>query len=177
MRVLTMEATMRRTILAFAFCLISLAAFGQAAAPQIDCTEVCGTPDCCIAQRSSIAACSATNRSAITRLQALARQNKNDEIVNICVGDTKTNGVNPIVPRKFGDRLKQITCNWGCCPVDDTLASLTKSPALGEKMFAGTSLASVGREITRTGSVSSEARKKIGQGMQGGFLCIFCCFF
>ena len=168
---------MRRTILACALSLISLAAFGQAAAPQIDCTEVCGTPTCCIAQTSRIAVCSATNRSAITRLQTLARQNKNDEIVNICVGDTKTNGVNPIVPRKFGDRLKQITCNWGCCPKDDTLASLAKSPALGEKMFAGTSLASVGRDITRTGAVSAEARKKIGDGMEGGFLCIFCCQF
>ena len=44
-------------------------------------------------------------------------------------------------------------------------------------MFAGTSLASVGREITQKGSVSPEARKKIGQGMDGGFLCIFCCHF
>jgi hypothetical protein len=168
---------MKRIALAFALSLISLAAFGQAAAPPIDCTEVCGTPDCCIAQKSSIAVCSATNRSAITRLQTLARQNKNDEIVNICVGDTSTNGVNPIVPRKFGDRLKKISCNWGCCPTDDTLAALTKSPARAEKMFAGTTLASVGREITQAGSVSPEARKKIGQGMQGGFLCIFCCFF
>ena len=168
---------MKRIALTFALSLLSLPALGQAAAPQIDCTEVCGTPDCCIVQRSSIAACSVTNRTAIARLQALARQNKNDEIVNICVGDTKTNGVNPIVPRKFGDRLKQITCNWGCCPKDDALASLAKTPALGEKMFAGTQLASVGREITRTGAVSAEARRKIGQGMEGGFLCIFCCQF
>jgi hypothetical protein len=172
-----MEATMKRIALAFAFSLISLAAFGQAAAPQVDCTEVCGTPTCCIAQSSSIAACSVTNRSAVARLRALAEQNKNDEIANICVGDTKTNGVNPIVPRKFGDRLKQITCNWGCCQTQTTLASLDKSPALAEKMFAGTSLASVGREITQKGTVSPEARKKIGQGMDGGFLCIFCCHF
>jgi hypothetical protein len=168
---------MRRTILAFAFCLITLPALGQAAAPDFDCTSVCGTPTCCIAQTSSIAACSVTNRSAIARLQALARQNKNDQIVDICVGDTKTSGVNPIVPRKFGDRLKQISCNWGCCKTNDTLASLAKSPALAEKMFAGTTLASVGREITQKGSVSPEARKKIGQGMEGGFLCIFCCQF
>jgi hypothetical protein len=171
-----MEATMKRIALAFALSLISLAAFGQAAAPQVDCTEVCGTPTCCIAQTSSIAACSVTTKSAIARLQALARQNKNDQIVDICVGDTKTNGVNPIVPRKFGDRLKQ-ACNWGCCKTGDTLASLAKSPALAEKMFAGTTLASVGREITQSGSVSPEARKKIGQGMDGGFLCIFCCHF
>jgi hypothetical protein len=168
---------MRRTILAFAFCLITLPALGQAAAPQVDCTSVCGTPTCCIAQTSSIAACSVTTRSATARLQALARQNKNDQIVDICVGETKTNGVNPIVPRSFGERLKQIACNWGCCKTGDTLASLAKSPALAEKMFAGTSLASVGREITQKGTVSSEARRKIGQGIDGGFLCIFCCHF
>ena len=168
---------MKRIVLAFALSLISLQALGQAAAPDVDCTSVCGTPTCCIAQRSSIAACSVTTRSATARLLALARQNKNDQIVDICVGDTKTNGVNPIVPRSFGERLKRITCNWGCCKKDDTLASLAKSPALAEKMFAGTTLASVGREITQTGSVSPEAKKKIGQGMEGGFLCIFCCEF
>ena len=168
---------MRRTILAFAFCLITLPALGQAAAPQVDCTSVCGTPTCCIAQTSSIAACSVTTRSATTRLQALARQGKNDQIADICVGETRTNGVNPIVPRSFGERLKRISCNWGCCKTGDTLASLQKTPALAAKMFANTSLAAVGREITEKGSVSPEARRKIGQGMDGGFLCIFCCHF
>jgi hypothetical protein len=172
-----MEATMKRTGLAFLLCLITLPALGQAAAPDIDCTAVCGTPTCCIAQKSSVAACSVTTRSATARLLALARQNRNDQIVDICVGDTKTNGVNPIVPRSFGERLKRLSCNWGCCKKDDTLASLAKSPALAEKMFAGTRLASVGAEITRTGAVSPEARRKIGQGMDGGFLCIFCCEF
>ena len=167
---------MKRIALAFAFCLIALPALGQAAAPEVDCTEVCGTPTCCIAQRSSIAACSVTNRTATARLLALARQNKTDQIVDICLGETRTNGVNPIVPRKFGDRLRK-ACDWGCCKTGDTLASLAKSPALGAKMFAGTKLASVGAEITRTGAVSPEAKRKIGQGMEGGFLCIFCCEF
>jgi hypothetical protein len=171
-----MEATMKRTALAFVLCLIPLHALGQAAAPEVDCTEVCGTPTCCIAQTSTIAACSVTNRTTIARLRALARQDKNDEVVDICIGETRASGVNPILPRKFGDRLRA-ACNWGCCKTEDTIASLAKTPALAERMFAGTSLASVGREITEAGSLSPEAKKKIGQGMDGGFLCIFCCHF
>jgi len=168
---------MKRIYLMLALCLFPLKALAEGAAPEFDCTPICGNPTCCIAQSQAIPVCSVSGQSPIARLQRLAAQNKSKEIADICLGDTKTTGVNPIVPRTLGDRIRRITCNWGCCDRRQTVASLERSPALAEKMFAGTTLASVGREISQKGTVSPQARSKIGQGMDGGVLCIFCCHF
>jgi hypothetical protein len=174
---------MKRNLLALVFCLLPLEAFAQAAppsaaaAPAFDCTEICGNPTCCIAQRQSVPVCAVEGRSAISRLQRLAKQNKSDEIAAICLGETASKGVNPIAPRSFGERLRRISCHWGCCERPQTVTSLERNPALAAKMFAGTKLAALGREISQKGSVSPEAKTQIAREMDGGFLCIFCCHF
>lgn len=174
---------MKRIFLVWVLCLLSLEAFAQAppapgsATPPFDCTPVCGSPNCCVAQSQSVPVCAVEGRSALNRLQRLARQNKSDEIIAICLGESPTKGVNPIVPRSFGERLKRIDCRWGCCDRPSTVTSLERNPALAAKMFAGTKLAALGREISEKGSVSPEAKAQIARSFDGGFLCIFCCRF
>jgi hypothetical protein len=174
------EATMKCITLALAFCLISLRAFAEmAAAPQFDCTPICGSPTCCIAQSQAIPACSVTASNSLSQLERLAKQSKSSEIVNICVGATKTKGVNPIVDKSQAEALRKLSCHWGCCSRSQVLTSLKANPRLGEKMFAGTTLAALGRQVSQKGAVTPDIETRIDSELTPlrFKVCIFCCTF
>ena len=170
---------MKRTCLALAFWLISLQAIAQTASTPFDCTPICGNPICCIARTQSIAACSVTDTSSLSQLKRLVALNKSAEVVNICVGATKANGVNPIVDKSQAEALRKLSCRWGCCGSGQVLATLKATPALGEKMFAKTRLAALGRQVSQKGAMTPDAEATLENELSPLRLkiCIFCCTF
>jgi hypothetical protein len=163
--------------LLFASAFASEAANAQSTAiPQFNCTPICGTKTCCIAQHVTIPVCTVQGAGNIDTMNSMFRQGGIGEIIRQCpspIGISRS-----MISSNDQDIgvIERLKCHWGCCAGARIIESIRDNPEIANWIFKGTDVEGAGKDFQSTHSDASLGRLTSALDRSGSDkLCIFCC--
>jgi len=147
---------------------------------KIDCTKICGTKTCCVAETTSFPVCSFSRQGQIGRALQNANSSTIAKIPEMCLApDTPDRDTKSFVRNNVSVYdLYKLSCNWGCCGSAAISKMLMQSPDLAIKYFEGSAAFNI-KDLAKSAQRDSRKQSELNMAVEKamGVLCIFCCTF